>query len=145
MLGSLIDPSGEASESSDDEDEEESYGRPLSPPLNIAASAEDDSEGELEVCLEGGEKPKPRAVPAAPVEAHAAMDAYLAAQASRKAPGVLSLVAAMESSVHAIVSTDAAYGGTGVAAGTASDVALPVSKGKECTYGRPPPALTARL
>ena len=138
-MGSLTDPAGEASDSSDDEDDEGGYGRPLSPPLNIAGSANDDSEGELEVCLDVGDEKRmprasPRATPADAVNAQAAMDAYLAAQASRKTAGGLSLVAAMESSVHAIVSGDADYGGTATgaaAAGTDGTTTQPTSKGKE--------------
>lgn len=102
VLGSLAGAAADSSDSSEeDEGEEDTSRRPLSPPLNLSSGRGDDSEGELEVCAVE-ESP---AAPSHHKSQRAALDAYLAAEEARKAPG-LSLVSAMELSVNSVIGGD---------------------------------------
>lgn len=110
MLGSLTAAASDMTDSSDDEDDgDQNYSWPLSPPLNLSSRpADGDSEGELEVCIEEAQYTPASSVPSGIVSQEAAMEAYLAAEQIKKVPG-LNLVAAMESSVNAIINQDPAY------------------------------------
>jgi hypothetical protein len=115
VLGSLTAADEDLSDSSDEEDEADA-GAGYAPPLNLPAR-DDDSEEELEICLE---VPTPAAAKskkaAGPVGGNSssvdAMAAYLAAEAeaeSKRARGGLSLVSAMQSSVNEIIDNNLAY------------------------------------